>query len=229
MQTKNEKWVVYATGSSAGCKVWRSRKERPVVPLLHTLRVYQSVAEGAARRCESGLQGAGLLHQQRWQLVHHPALSHHLHWVKRASQDGAGLLDKFINGWCHRRVIKKKSGVPPALQRTWASSAALLYVAALWSVQSSFVHVNSQVLVRCHHLIVRWWFCWHQSTKSLRSSLCIMKTFCCDLMTINASKVQHHNAVQISQNLCLFISFVCNLAFSIRCWSECPIRSTLRR
>ena len=53
--------------------------------------VDQSVAEGAAQCCDSDLQVAG----QRWQLVHHPALSHHLHWVKRASQDGAGLLDKF--------------------------------------------------------------------------------------------------------------------------------------
>ena len=42
-----------------------SRKEGPAIPLLNTLRVYQSVAEGAAQRCESGLQGAGLLHQQR--------------------------------------------------------------------------------------------------------------------------------------------------------------------
>ena len=69
-----------------------SREEGPVIPLLHTLAVYQSVAEGAAQYCDSDLQGVGLLHQ----LVHHPALSHHLHRVKRTSQDGAGLLDKFI-------------------------------------------------------------------------------------------------------------------------------------
>ena len=36
-----------------------SRKEGPVIPLLHTLRVYQSVAEGAAQSCESDLQGGG--------------------------------------------------------------------------------------------------------------------------------------------------------------------------
>ena len=106
-----------------------SRKEGPAIPLLHTLRVYQSVAEGAAQCCESDLQGVGL--QQRWQLVHHPALSYHLHWVKRASQGGAGLLDKFIksppvccwdaaapadysieNGWCHHRVIERVQECP---------------------------------------------------------------------------------------------------------------------
>ena len=41
-----------------------SRKEGPAIPLLHTLGMYQSVAEGAAQCCESDLQGAGLLHQQ---------------------------------------------------------------------------------------------------------------------------------------------------------------------
>ena len=101
-----------------------SRREGPAMPLLHTLGVYQSVAEGAAQCCESDLQGVGLLHQQRWQLISHPALSHHLHWVKRACT-GAGLLDKFIqslptfcqdaaapadcsteNGWCHHRVLE---------------------------------------------------------------------------------------------------------------------------
>ena len=99
------------------------------------------------------LQGAGLLHQKRWQLIHHPALSHHLHWVERASQDEAGLLDKFIeshsccqdaaapadysieNGWCHHRVIdccqecSLHSKGPEVLQQ--------------------------QVTVRCHHLNVR--------------------------------------------------------------------------
>ena len=99
-----------------------SRKEGPVIPLLHTLRVYQSITDGAAQCWDKDLQGAGLLHQPLWQLIHHPALSHHLHWVKRASQDGAGLLSKFIksppaccrdaaatadysieNGWCHHR------------------------------------------------------------------------------------------------------------------------------
>ena len=39
-----------------------SRKEGPVILLLHTIRVYQSVAEGAAQCCESDLQGVGLLH-----------------------------------------------------------------------------------------------------------------------------------------------------------------------
>ena len=42
-----------------------SRREGPAMPLLHTLGVYQSVAEGAAQCCESDLQGVGLLHQQR--------------------------------------------------------------------------------------------------------------------------------------------------------------------
>ena len=55
----------------------------------------------------------------------------HLHWVKRASQDGAGLLEKLIksppascwdaaapadyaieNGWCHHRVIGRSQGCP---------------------------------------------------------------------------------------------------------------------
>ena len=68
-----------------------SRKEGPVLPLLHTLRVNQSVPEGAAQCWDSDLQEVGLLHQQWLQLIHH------LHWVKRASQDGAGLLHKFLS------------------------------------------------------------------------------------------------------------------------------------
>ena len=56
-----------------------SRKEGPVMPLLHTLRVCQCITEGAAQCCASDLQGVG-----------HPILSHHLNWIKRASQDGAG-------------------------------------------------------------------------------------------------------------------------------------------
>ena len=121
---------MFATGSSGGCRVWL-QKEGPVILLLHTLGVYQSVAEVAAQCCDSDLQGVGLLHQWRWQLVHHPALFHHLHWCKRASQDGAGLLDKFIksppvccqdaaapadysieNGWCHHRVIERCQECP---------------------------------------------------------------------------------------------------------------------
>ena len=101
-----------------------SRKEGPAIPFLHTLGVYQSVTEGAAHCWDSVLQGVGLLHQQRWALIHRPALSHHLHWVKRTSQDGVGLLDTFIksspaccrdvaapahysieNAWCCHRVI----------------------------------------------------------------------------------------------------------------------------
>ena len=86
-------WGLY--GAVLVVKSDSSRREGPVMPLLHTLRVDQSVAEGAAQCWDSDLQ-VGLLHQQWWQLVHHPALSHLLHWVQRASQDGAGLLDKFI-------------------------------------------------------------------------------------------------------------------------------------
>lgn len=75
--------------------------------------------------------------------MRHPAFSHHLQWVKKASQDGAGLLDKFIislptccqdaaaapadytieNGPIHHRVIGKLSGVPSVLHRTLVSSA----------------------------------------------------------------------------------------------------------
>ena len=36
----------------------------PVISLLHTLGVYQSVTEGAAQCCDSDLQRVGLLHQQ---------------------------------------------------------------------------------------------------------------------------------------------------------------------
>ena len=46
-----------------------SRKEGPATPLLHTLRVYQSVAKGAAQCCErntnidtSGIDGNGYRH-----------------------------------------------------------------------------------------------------------------------------------------------------------------------
>ena len=81
--------------------------------LSFTLRVYQSVAEGAAQCCDSDLQWVGLLYQQRWQLVHHHALSHQLYWVNRASQDGSSFHDKFIS-W-------GSSGPQECL--TWASSA----------------------------------------------------------------------------------------------------------
>ena len=108
-----------------------SREEVPAKPLLQTLEVYPSIAEGAAQCCDSVLQGVGLLHQQRWQLVHHPSLSHHLHWVTKASQDRGGFLDKFIkslptccwdaaippdyfreNDWCQHRVIESCQECP---------------------------------------------------------------------------------------------------------------------
>ena len=79
----------------------------PLIHLLHTLRVNQS-AEGAAQCCDSVLQELGL---------HHASLSHHLDWVKRASQDGAGLLDKFIKSppvfCCSCRLIHRKWLMPP--------------------------------------------------------------------------------------------------------------------
>ena len=73
------KWVCtdYCTVQSTGWGLYgavlavqsdSSRREGPAIPLLHTLRVDQSVAEGAARCWDSGLQGVGLLHQQQWQL-----------------------------------------------------------------------------------------------------------------------------------------------------------------
>ena len=42
--------LVYST-------VWPDRREGPVIPLLHTLAVYQSVTEGAAQCCDSHLRG----------------------------------------------------------------------------------------------------------------------------------------------------------------------------
>ena len=122
---------------------------------------------------------AGLLHQQRWQLVHHPALSHHLHqkipgwtgpswfliWVYPVS---SCLL---LRCCCSSRLLhrkwlmppqshRKRSGVPPALQRTWASSAdgvcsyLFVYSCSVISPVQFIVQVNSQVHVRCHHLNV---------------------------------------------------------------------------
>ena len=66
------------------------RKERPAMQLLQTLRVDQSVAEGAAQCCDGVLQGVGLVVHQRRQLRHPLPLSPHLHWVKRVSQDRVG-------------------------------------------------------------------------------------------------------------------------------------------
>ena len=114
------------------------------------------MTDGAAQCCESDLQGVGLLLQQWWQLIHHPALSHHLHCFKRASQDGAGLLDRFIKSLpsCCRdagapapQSHRNKSGVPPALQgpeqssflSRWSLLWPFLCGAAVWSVQSSLL------------------------------------------------------------------------------------------
>ena len=84
-------WSSHPSGKPANCKLmWRLLFSRLLI-LWDTLGVHQSTTEVAAQCCDSVLQGAGLPHQQQWQLIHQPALSHHLHWVKRASQGGAGL------------------------------------------------------------------------------------------------------------------------------------------
>ena len=136
-----------------------SKKKGPAIPLLHTLGVYQSIGEGAAQCCESD--------QQRWQLIHLPSLSHHLHWVKRASQDGAGLLDKFIkcqasaccqdsaapadfsieNCWCHHRVIESSHECPLSFLSRWSLLWNLLYVAGC--DQSSPVYCSCELPGTC--------------------------------------------------------------------------------
>ena len=160
MQTKNEKLVMYSciVHCRVRCKAVKSdssKKKGPAIPLLHTLGVYQSIGEGAAQCCESD--------QQRWQLIHLPSLSHHLHWVKRASQDGAGLLDKFIksppvccwdaaapadfsieNGWCHHRVIESSQECPlhskgPELPKQMESALKFIVRCWMWSVQSGLL------------------------------------------------------------------------------------------
>ena len=109
-------------------------------------------------------RGVGLLHQQLCQLVHHPALSHRLHWVKRPSQDGAGHLDKFIqsfptccrgaaapadhfieNGWCHHGDIERGQEWPlhckgPELPQQMES--ALTFLICRCSVISPVQHVT---------------------------------------------------------------------------------------
>ena len=176
---QKEKWVLYR--HIAQCRVqgegWGEQQEGRTfdTSLSHTMSVYRSVAEGAAQCCESDLQGVGLLHQQWWQLVHHPALSHHLHWVNRASQDGAGLFDKFIksppvccrdavapavysmeNGWCHHRVIERGQEWPELPQQIQSALTSLVCSCGVISLVQFIVHVNSQV---------------HQSTKSCISSM----------------------------------------------------------
>ena len=182
---QNQEWVLYSfiaqcrvrsIGSSAGWTAWKQQEGRTCDTSPSHTRV---ILVCCWRSCDSGLQGVGLLHQQRWQLVHHPALSHHLHWVKRASQDGAGLLDKFFksppvcsldaaapaddaieNGWCHHRVIERSKEYPllskgPELPQQMES--ALTFLVCSCSLISPFqviVHVNSQVLVRCHHQLI---------------------------------------------------------------------------
>ena len=49
-----------------------SSREGPAIPLLHTLRVYQSITEGAAACRDSVLSGVG--EQDDGQAVHRPAL-----------------------------------------------------------------------------------------------------------------------------------------------------------
>ena len=115
-----------------------SRKEGPAIPLLHTLGVYYSIAEGAAQCRDSVLQGVGLLHQQWWpssRSLPPPALGQQgipgWNWPSwYVYQISSYLLPR----WCcssrllHRKWLmppqshRNKSGVPPALQRTWANS-----------------------------------------------------------------------------------------------------------
>ena len=64
MQTRNEFCIIVLHSAEWGLlgavlvvQSDISRKEGPALPLLHTLGVYQSVAEGAAQCCESDMQG----------------------------------------------------------------------------------------------------------------------------------------------------------------------------
>ena len=47
-----------------------SRREGPATFLLHTLGVHWSIAEGAAQRCDSDMQGVGTLRQKRLEPTH---------------------------------------------------------------------------------------------------------------------------------------------------------------
>ena len=69
-----------------------------------------------------------------WQLIHHPSLSHHLHWVKRSLIGLSSLLLPaaemlLLQQMTHRKWLMppqsytKLSGVPSAFQWTQASSA----------------------------------------------------------------------------------------------------------
>ena len=160
------------TGSRAGCK-------RPTIPLLQTLRVDQSVAEGATQCCDGVLLGVRLVVHERRQLRHHPPLSHHLHWVKRVSQDRAGppnqsLQSLPVSSWnaaapanyykedgrCHHRVIKSlqerplHSKGPQSPEQIQSALALHKECTGMIGPVQFIVQVNTQVLIWGHWLHV---------------------------------------------------------------------------
>ena len=199
-----------------------SRREGPTIPLLHTLVVYQS---GLLLR---ELPSAVKVTCRQWDAVitacppscslPPPALDQESipgwNWhssykfIKSPTaccRDAAAPADYSIeNGWCHHRVIERSqecqlhSKGPEIPQQMKSALTLLVCCCSVISPGQFIVHVNSQVLVRCHHLNVcsqyvcvqgclclrksttsslvfpalSWrWFRWHQSTKSWISSL----------------------------------------------------------
>ena len=65
-----------SAGSRCGCTVSLLQEG---TTCEETLKVNQSIAEGATQCCDGVLQRVGLVSHQRRQLRHHPPLSHHLH------------------------------------------------------------------------------------------------------------------------------------------------------
>lgn len=145
------------TKQSSSC-----RKERPVLSFIHC----KSSTEGPAQCHYRVLHG--VLHQKQWKFSNHPPLSHHLHWVKWASQDKTGLLNQFIksllvndravpadhsieNHWYHSSCKSSALKVPELPQQVESPPTFLMKCSSVVSPVLFIVQVGSQV--RCHNYI----------------------------------------------------------------------------
>ena len=112
---QSTEWGLY--GTVLVVQSGSSRKEGPVIPLLHTLRVYQSVEGAASAVIVSCTESRG---HPRMELAFLISLS--------------SLFLLLLRCYCSSRLLhrkwlmppqspRKRSGGSPAPQRTWASSA----------------------------------------------------------------------------------------------------------
>ena len=166
MKKINQKWVLYSCiaqcrvksiGSSAGCTVWQQQEGRTCdTSTSHTVHWVPKELPSAVRVTCRGWDSYISRDDSLSIILLSPTTCT---WVKRASQDEAGFLYKFIkspqaccwdaaapadyteNGWCHHRIIESALCSPKVLSflNRWSLLWPFLYVAAVWSVQSSLL------------------------------------------------------------------------------------------